>query len=147
MRLAGRLAASGWSLDPGHATAPSRRRAIEVYPHVATVGLLGLERTIKYKKGRIDARRAGLASLQARLHAALPTLDPALEPFCAEAVTALRGRALKDLEDRLDALVCAAMALRFALRPDRIEVIGDAAAGYVVVPRVRWRAPARTRSR
>src|SRR3984885_5781066 len=37
--------------------ASSTRRGIEVYPHPATVALLGLEKTLKYKRGTFEARQ------------------------------------------------------------------------------------------
>ena len=41
----------------------SPRRAIEVYPHPATIALFGLEKTLKYKKGTFEARQHELLQL------------------------------------------------------------------------------------
>jgi len=134
LRLAAALAERGWTLDPWKGRKAPWRCALEVFPHAAAVGLLGLERIVKYKKGPVAQRRAGLAQLQELLHARLPGIEPALRPFARADVAALRGRALKDLEDRLDAVLCAAMAARWLERPWSCEVIGDPAAGYILVP-------------
>ena len=134
LRLAAELVARGWTLDPWKGRKGRWRCALEVFPHAAAVGLLGLDRIVKYKKGPVAARRAGLARLQELLHERLPRLDPPLRPFAREQVPALRGRALKSLEDRLDALLCAAMAARWLERPWSCEVIGDPAGGYILVP-------------
>ncbi|MEM7311214.1 MAG: DUF429 domain-containing protein [Planctomycetota bacterium] len=134
VELAARFCRRGWSVDPSVRGA-RRRVLLEVYPHAAGVRLFGLERIVKYKKGPVEERRVGLARFQRLLHERLPRLDPPVRPFPRERVAELRGRALKDLEDRLDAVVCAAMAARFAHAPERCEVLGDVATGYVVVPR------------
>jgi len=49
-------------------------------------------------------------------------------------VDALRGASLKALEDRLDALMCAAMVAYFRARPDQCWIVGDVATGYILVP-------------
>jgi predicted RNase H-like nuclease len=136
LRLAARLLERGWTLDPWKARKGSWRGALEVFPHAAAVGLLGLERIVKYKKGPVAARRAGLERLQDLLHERLPRGPQPLMPFEREQIGGLRGRGLKDLEDRLDALLCAAMTARWLEAPWTCEVIGDPSAGYVLVPRL-----------
>jgi predicted RNase H-like nuclease len=133
--LARRLSDVGWSLDPAHAVGTGRC-AIEVYPHAATVGLFGLDRIVKYKKGSATERRQGLERLQGLLLRYLPMLDPPIEPPAWVDVSTLRGRMRKALEDRLDAWVCAAMAAVFLARRDECEVLGDVTHGYIVVPRL-----------
>lgn len=91
---------------------------------------------MKYKKGSVAQRRQGLDEYQSLLQRELPRLDPPLPPPAPTDVTALRGRALKALEDRLDALVCAAMAAVLAANPGACEILGTLAEGYVVVPRL-----------
>jgi predicted RNase H-like nuclease len=123
---------------------PRGRFVIEVYPHAACVGLFGLARIISYKKGRVARRRAGQAMLQDLLHERLPANDrsgwPTIEPFAPADVAPLRGRGLKAHEDRLDALLCAAMAAALLHAPDRCIIAGadnpaEARMGYIVVPR------------
>lgn len=134
LRLASALLARGWTLDPWKGRKGGWRCALEVFPHAAAVRLLGLDRIVKYKKGPVAARRAGLARLQGLLHERLPRVDPPVRPFAREDVPALRGGALKGLEDRLDAVLCAAVAARWRERPWTCEVIGDPAGGYILVP-------------
>ncbi|MGQ0552702.1 MAG: GNAT family N-acetyltransferase [Planctomycetota bacterium] len=153
--LAAALERGGWSLSPfalreevlaarREPRAPAGRFVIEVYPHAACVGLFGLPRIISYKKGHLAKRRLGLESLQDLLHGLLPRLDPdvvpSIRPFARQDVGALRGRGLKALEDRLDALLCAAMAAAFVHAPERCEIAGartpaEARHGYIVVPK------------
>jgi len=85
------------------------RYQIEVFPHAATVALFHLERILKYKKGRLAARRQSLLHLQQLLLSHLPRLEPRLDLTELPSVPN-RGAALKALEDQLDALVCAYMA-------------------------------------
>ena len=97
------------------------RRAIEVYPHPATVALFGLGRTLKYKNkpGRdLDLLRAELLALMGLLEG-LADAEPALElgartagRSCARQVeTATRKSELRVVEDQVDAVVCAYVAL------------------------------------
>lgn len=139
---AARLAeALGLDIDPS-STAP--RRAIEVYPHPATVVLFGLGRTLKYKQrsGRpLTLLRDELLRLM-RLLEGLGTADPALRVSDHEgwrdlvaAVEAATSKArLRLVEDQVDAVLCAHVA-RFAhLHPDRTTTYGDLATGYIVTP-------------
>jgi predicted RNase H-like nuclease len=115
------------------------RWVMEVYPHPAMVRLFGLERIIPYKKGPVDQRRAGLRILQGHLggllgRGLLPS--PCLEQLLQESPAARGGQALKQLEDQLDAVLCAYLAWhawRWGERGN--EVYGDARTGYIVVPR------------
>ena len=134
--LAQRLIALGWSIDPHAAARGNGRYLIEVFPHAATVGLFKLQQIVKYKHGHVAQRRAGLARFQELLHERLPRLEPMIEPFAREDVLVLRGRGLKHLEDRLDALVCAALVAVYRRDSATCEVLGDVDAGYILVPRL-----------
>jgi predicted RNase H-like nuclease/ppGpp synthetase/RelA/SpoT-type nucleotidyltranferase len=131
----------GLDLDPA-SRAP--RRAIEVYPHAATVALFRLGRTLKYKnkKGRSpESMRAGLLELTALLEG-LEDADPALhltrhEPWkqlVALVEGAQRKSELRVAEDQVDAVVCAYVARYAGARPDDLTVYGDAAGGAIVTP-------------
>jgi predicted RNase H-like nuclease len=116
------------------------RWLIEVYPHPAMVRLFALERVIHYKKGAIAERRAGLCRVQRSL-GTLMSRDRGLESSsCLERLLRvrpedLRGQALKCLEDRLDAVICAYLAWHFwRWGEERNEVFGDRQTGYIVVP-------------
>jgi predicted RNase H-like nuclease len=141
--LARALAARGFR----HVTPPDRpwsadgRWLCEVYPHPAQVVLFGRDRIIRYKRGSVAERRAGLAELRreiaARLLPALPGFeaDAALREFLSRDLARLRGAARKRYEDSLDALVCAYLAYhlwRFGW--ERSELFGDLETGYIAVP-------------
>lgn len=118
--------------------------AFETYPHAAMVELFGLNRTIKYKKGRRDSKREGLARLTDLLRTRLPTLDPplplsrSLALMLAAPPTAMVGAALKAYEDRVDALVCAYLAAHLWRWGEiRNWALGPPGAGTVILPAIR----------
>jgi predicted RNase H-like nuclease len=113
------------------------RWIFELYPHPAMVRLFGLERIIQYKKGRVDDKRAGLATLRAYL-AALPGLidNALLRELLVRDLQALRGVVLKRYEDLLDALFCAYLAWHcWRWGSERNEMFGTLEEGYIVVPK------------
>jgi predicted RNase H-like nuclease len=109
-----------------------------VFPHAIAVALLGAERTLRYKKGRLAARTASLDVFRQLLGGQWSALRL---PDCqdlAETIVLGSGRVLKEREDRLDAIACALAAhhaWQFGLEPG--EVFGDAVNGYIAVPRRR----------
>lgn len=141
-RLVRLLARHGFAhdLDLQRAQRRQGRWLLEVYPHPAMVVLFGLARIIKYKKGSIAERLNGLHRLRQHLRS-LRQVNPALRdsPALAELLgrnaEQLRGAALKQYEDTLDALFCAYLAL-FCWRwgAEGNEMIGDLETGYVVLP-------------
>jgi predicted RNase H-like nuclease/ppGpp synthetase/RelA/SpoT-type nucleotidyltranferase len=126
------------------------RRAIEVYPHPATVALFGLGRTLKYKNkpGRsVDQLRGELLVLMGLLEglaAAEPPLlvgngagRPGSSPWAAlvaQAERATRKSELRVVEDQVDAVVCAYVALFATREPGRTTTYGDFETGYIVTP-------------
>ena len=123
------------------------RRAIEVYPHPATVALFRLGRTLKYKNktGRdLEALRAELQVLMGHLEG-LSAADPALRLTEAPAgghwadlrhavETADRKSGLRVVEDQVDAVLAAYIALYAQRRPDDTTTYGDGETGYIVTP-------------
>jgi len=121
------------------------RRAIEVYPHPATIALFGLGRTLKYKNraGRsLEELRSELMVLMGLLEglgsAATPLdLAPA-ESGWAELGTAVEKAdsksQLRVVEDQVDAVICAYVALFADREPDRTTTYGDFEHGYIVTP-------------
>jgi len=113
------------------------RHQIEVHPHAASVQLFDLDRIIKYKRGSLAERVAGLGMLRALVLARLPMLVPRLAPPIIPEIPAT-GKALKACEDQIDALLCAYIAAYWwHWGRDRNDVLGDARSGYIVVPRRR----------
>jgi len=142
-RLADALAAAGFSLDPQAITREAAGRfAFEVYPHALHVCWFELAERIRYKRKpqwKVAGSRAGLRELQGYLRDALNAFAPELlEPLAADLApeaTDAKGRALKQLEDRLDAIACMLAALRAwrdGMRPG--DVLGGGLTGYVAVP-------------
>ncbi len=112
------------------------RRAIEVYPHPATIVLFGLGRTLKYKdkRGRdLDLLRSELLVLMAHVER-IVTTDRAWQALRTQAEEATRKSHLREVEDQVDAVICAYIAL-FAHRwPERTTTYGDVEQGYIVTP-------------
>lgn len=116
------------------------RLLTEVYPHAAMVALFGLAKTLKYKaRGQRDVatRLAAWQSYQAHMRS-LETHEPPLhghQGMLATDVSLLRGGGLKGYEDRVDALLCAYIAL-YAHRwgGARCVTFGDAAGGWILTP-------------
>ena len=142
VRLCRKLRCRGFSSNP---RLPSRggRRQLEVFPHLVQVAFFQREQhIIKYKKGPVSARQAGLSEFQTAIGTYLtqdsPRQDSRLIPSLAlsrlldKDPVALRGAALKSLEDRLDALLCAYTAFYFHTWGERCEIIGDHAQGYII---------------
>ncbi len=119
------------------------RRAIEVYPHPATVALFRLPRTLKYKAkpGRGLARLKKellllMDGLEGLAVAAVPLRVAGLEwaELRRQAETAEFKSELRRVEDPVDAVVCAYVALYAERRPDDITIYGDLATGCIVTP-------------
>jgi predicted RNase H-like nuclease len=132
--------AMGLDLAP-HSGAP--RRALEVYPHPATVALFRLGRTLKYKAkpGRdLPSLRTALLTLTAHLAtlaAATPALNlstPAWDQLVRAIHDAGRKSELRRAEDQVDAVVCAYVAAYADRRPSDTTTYGDLATGYLVTP-------------
>ena len=137
-------------MDPASS---STRRAIEVYPHPATVALFGLEKTLKYKRGSFEARQGELLQLMTLIEG-LDKATPRLRVNHSVSWVELRKRVaaatrpvqLDRDEDPVDAVVCAYVALYWYHRPEDVTVYGDFATGYIVTPRLPPEvAPARRR--
>jgi predicted RNase H-like nuclease len=120
------------------------RRAIEVYPHAATVALFRLPRTLKYKAkpGRdVTQLRSELLRLmdyvETLADAPVPlqvTGHAAWESLRCQVSAAQRKSELRRAEDPVDAVVCAYVALLAQRRPNAVTVYGDSATGNIVTP-------------
>ncbi|MBD2296765.1 DUF429 domain-containing protein [Anabaena sphaerica FACHB-251] len=115
------------------------RYQIEVFPHPAIVNLFQLERILKYKKGKIRDRRLELIKLYNYIIDILPSLSPPLRSLrlCGSFPSEIpnTGAALKEIEDKLDSLICAYVAAYWWFwGTEKNLVLGDLSTGYIVVP-------------
>lgn len=125
-------------MNPGSS---STRRAIEVYPHPATIVLFGLEKTLKYKKGSFEGRQSELLRLMTLIEG-LDTATPRLRvnhnvswvELRKRVAAATRPGQLDRDEDPVDAVICAYTALFWYHRPEDVTIYGDFATGYIVTP-------------
>jgi predicted RNase H-like nuclease len=136
-RLAKRVVAElGYAHDPHIPRQTDTRQMLEVYPHPGMVALFGLEKTLKYKRGRIARRRHELNRLQSHL-LALAESTPALQlsERWRRDIAGLRGHAFKRYEDLLDSLFCAyTAAYCWHFGPSHYVVFGTVKAGHILVP-------------
>ncbi|MFC5731408.1 MULTISPECIES: DUF429 domain-containing protein [Nocardioides] len=126
------------------------RRAIEVYPHPAMVALFRLGRILKYKDkpGRdLEQLRGELLRLLGLIEG-LATADPPLlvqgdrsdpnRSAWSELRTAVessrRKSELRVVEDQVDAVMCAYIALFATRRPEQVTTYGDLETGYIITP-------------
>ncbi|MDJ0596691.1 MAG: DUF429 domain-containing protein [Pleurocapsa sp. MO_226.B13] len=115
------------------------RYQIEVFPHPAIINLFGLDRILKYKKGKIAQRQQELNKLRAYIIQVLPHLEPALDLSSLEQIPVLAdkltGKELKTIEDKLDSIICAYVAAYWWYwGKARNLVLGDFDNGYIVIP-------------
>jgi len=138
-QLVGKLSRLGFSHRAKVETRKPVRQVVEVFPHPALVELFGLPEILRYKArpGRsLEFRWAELSRYQELLRS-LSKAEPAME---AEEILSLkpqglRGRGLKALEDLLDALFCAYIALHvWYWGPRGYRLFGDEKTGYILVP-------------
>jgi len=135
------LEARGFSHAPTIVPCHPGRHQIEVFPHPAIVHLFGLQRILKYKKGKLGDRRVELIKLCQLMAQYLPVAEPALTlapdllPDVQSKISTAPGSLLKALEDQLDSLICAYVAAHWWYwGTARNQVLGDRTTGYIVVP-------------
>lgn len=136
----------GVTIDP---YSPATRRAIEVYPHPATVVLFKLSKTLKYKNGQgptPEDRRVHRNKEMVRLADLVETLATASPPMSVthhpgwvrlrqDLRVATRPYELNLVEDPIDAVLCAYLAMMFVTNCHEMTVYGDFPAnGYIVTP-------------
>lgn len=122
-------------------TAPPALGLIEVYPHAALIEFLGAPERLPYKAGKTTtywpglppkARHDRLRVVWARIVAALEARIEGSAGALTVPPSDVRGWRLKAFEDRLDAVVCAAVAI--AALDGRAAAHGDSD-GAIWVPR------------
>lgn len=116
------------------------RWQIECYPHPAIIELFGLQERLLYKKGTVDQKRDGQIVLAELLQdtsriAAMKVSysSAALAVMDARTITELKGQALKNNEDALDAIVSLIIAAHYQMQTTA-HTFGTAADGYIYVP-------------
>ncbi len=142
IRLRQKLEESKFSSNPQLAPRTKGHWQIEVYPHPAQVVLFNLSKTLKYKKGRVEERRSELNKLGKHISTDLAKQEPklisneTLYELCKIDDT-LKGKGLKEREDRLDAVVCGYVAAYYwTWGLNRCEVIGEEIEkGYIICPK------------
>lgn len=115
------------------------RYQIEVFPHPATINLFGLDKILKYKKGKIAERRLELDKLRNYIINILPNLEPALDLDGTNHIPTIpnkiKGKELKAIEDKLDSLICAYIAAYWWYwGKAKNIVLGNIDEGYIVIP-------------
>jgi predicted RNase H-like nuclease len=114
------------------------RQFTEVYPHAAMIALFGLPRTLKYKARHTRAKRLHAWQHYQQHLRNLQHTEPALHghvPLLGQDIASLRGQALKHYEDRIDALLCAYIALyAFRWGAARCRTFGSLEAGHIFTP-------------
>ena len=141
-RVAKRL---GLDIDPRSGRA---RRAIEVYPHPATIVLFGLDKVLRYKAkpGRdLELLRSELLALMTHVEG-LVTTDETWASLRDTVETATQKAQLRRVEDQVDGVLCAYLALFADTRPDEVTRYGDLETGYIVTPALRPGPVAPTRA-
>ena len=133
LRVVRRLQRAGYDISTDWPATP--RALVEVYPHPATVRWFGLDRTIKYKRGPVAARRRAFARLRSLLRRWLENCAPEIAQHRPTAAL-LRTPWTKNGEDLTDALLCAMIGWQWAVRGRHtLEILGDRRSGFIVVPR------------
>ena len=126
-----------------HLGVTSGRWQIECYPHPALIELFSLKVRHQYKKGSVSAKRRGQCELAEFILSLAES--PVLRLYVPAAhsqllshrhIENLRGAALKQNEDILDAMVCLYVAGLYAIGTSD-KVFGDAVDGYIYVPRLK----------
>lgn len=115
------------------------RQVVEVFPHPAMVELFGLPRILRYKARPGRSLQFRWEELR-RYQGLLGSLEGAQPALAAPEILGLdpvqrKGLALKSLEDLLDALFCAYIALHiWYWGPRGYRCFGDGESGYILVP-------------
>ncbi len=137
--LVRKLRRRGFRHHPQVAAQKPVRQVVEVFPHPAMVELFGLRQILRYKARPARSLAFRWEELR-RYQELLLSLEKATPGLEAPEILSLdpaakKGRALKSLEDLLDALFCAYIALHlWYWGPQGYRCFGDAEHGYILVP-------------
>lgn len=131
-RIADRLTESGYQLTTDLEKSP--RIVCEVFPHPAIVRFFGLEKTIKYKKGKVADRAIEFRRYQTLLTEFLAKEMPSVLKS-HEHIELLSRPWGKTCEDLTDSILCALVGywhLRY--REERSQIFGNDSEGHILVP-------------
>ncbi|RLE47613.1 MAG: DUF429 domain-containing protein [Candidatus Methanomethylicota archaeon] len=137
--IAKKLEKMGFSHAPYIKRFEESRKFFEVYPHPSMVVIFNLNKVLKYKakpKRDYKLRWNEFRAYQKHLKN-LEKAEPALflpEEITERDVKEMKGRALKDYEDLLDAIFCAYIAYYCWYYPENCEILGDMKEGYILTP-------------
>ena len=117
-------------------------RIVETHTQAAQVLLLGVDRPIRMKSGPIGGRKEAVDRLRELLEERLIEggtprlhLSPELDQLMDAHLPDLNGTRLGELEERLEALVCAYVAAYLGqVGPDGCAFLGDMDTGYILLP-------------
>ena len=134
------LVAQGFNYGPPDVARAEGRYVFECYPHAAHIRLFDLSARLPYKRRRgrsitfIHEQIERYIALLATLEGAEPPMR-GLAAWLHTSRASLRGRALKELEDGLDAITCAYVALwLWRYGPEGATIYGYPHADHIVVP-------------
>jgi predicted RNase H-like nuclease len=116
-------------------------RIMETHTQSAQIQLFGIDRPIRMKSGPIGARKEGVARLREliaeRLYTTTPRLlpSPELDQLMTAHLPDLNGTRLGELEERIEALICAYVAAWVGqCGPEACAFLGDIERGYILLP-------------
>jgi predicted RNase H-like nuclease len=116
-------------------------RVVETYNQATQILLWETERPIRLKSGPVGARKDAVAryreTMAEKLYCAFPELDDseALEHLLGVDLSGCNGSRVGELEEQLDATLCAYTAAYLDLRgPEACAFLGDLDQGYVLLP-------------
>lgn len=135
--IARALTRMGFDLDPQ----AEGDRMIETWTQPAQIMLFGLDRPLRTKTGPIGGRKDAASRYRDLVYGKLPFMTPSLEDSAAleelvgGEMSSLNGTRLGELEEKLDAVLCAYVASYLDLcGPEACAFLGDLRAGYVLLP-------------
>ncbi|OAN11627.1 hypothetical protein A3K86_22185 [Photobacterium jeanii] len=121
----------------------SSKWQFECYPHPSIIECFALSERLLYKKGTVTDKKRGqveLASFIKQLAKSDILLFSISENYshflCSDHIAKLKGKAIKQNEDVLDALMCLYIAGLYAVNAEG-KCYGDTAHGYIWVPQIR----------
>ncbi len=129
------LGKEGFEHDPYTKKYELSRRLFEVYPHPSIVVLFNLDKILQYKaKPKRDYEFRWKEFIKYQKHLSeLPGLSLP-DSIIKRNVKTLRGKALKNYEDKLDSILCAYLSYYAWANPEKCAVLGNMKKGYIMTP-------------